>query len=277
MLPALFAFTLFVGAALLFLVQPLVGKLLLPLVGGSPSVWNTCMVFFQALLLAGYLYAHRSTSKLSVRNQILFHAALLVTVLVSFKLAHAGRGSPVAVFSDWIPEDQDYPIFGLVALLAMAVGVPFFVLSTTSPLLQRWFAATGCPSSKDPYFLYAASNAGSLLGLLGYPFFIEPRLTLVDQRWLFAIGVSVYAGLVLVCALTTLRSSRGGPESIEHPLPEEKANGDGNLSDSSVSIAYADPPTTLRVARWVFLAALPSSLLLGVTTHISTNLAPVPL
>jgi hypothetical protein len=189
LLPVLYAVTLFVGAALLFLVQPLVGKLLLPLVGGTPGVWNTCMVFFQAVLLAGYLYAHRSTGKLGVRRQALFHMLLLAAVVVAFKVAVAGTGSPVPVAASLLPNDQDYPIFGVAGLVGVAVGIPFFVLSTTSPLLQRWFTATGHPAARDPYFLYAASNAGSLLGLLGYPLLLEPRLKLADQQWVFAVGL----------------------------------------------------------------------------------------
>src|SRR5580658_4952698 len=205
LLPALYALTLFVGAALLFLVQPLVGKLLLPFLGGSPGVWNTCMVFFQAVLLGGYLYTHRSTGKLGVRRQALVHLALLAVVVLVFKAAFAFTGSPVPVFPSLLPDDQDYPIFGLVAFLGAAVGVPFFVLSTTSPLLQRWFATTGHPAARDPYFLYAASNAGSLLGLLGYPLIIEPRLTVDQQKWVFAAGVGVYVVLVVICATTVFR------------------------------------------------------------------------
>src|SRR5262245_18514188 len=168
------------------------------------------MVFFQAVLLAGYLYAHQSTGKFGVRRQALFHLLLLATVVIAFKAAYAATGSPVAVVTTLLPDDQDYPVLGLVALLGIAVGVPFFVLSTTSPLLQRWFAATGCPSAKDPYFLYAASNAGSLLGLLGYPLLLEPRLTLAEQQWVFATGVCVYVGLVVACAATLLRMKDEG-------------------------------------------------------------------
>ncbi|QJW95129.1 fused MFS/spermidine synthase [Frigoriglobus tundricola] len=260
MLPALYAVTLFTGAALLFLVQPLIGKLLLPLVGGTPGVWNTCMVFFQIVLLGGYLYAHRSTGKLGVRKQAAFHVVLLAAVAVSFKLAMAStpNGSPVAVVPTILPDDQDSELLvfaQLGAAIGVAVGVPFFVLSTTSPLLQRWFASTGHPAAKDPYFLYAASNAGSLLGLLAYPLLIEPRLTLAHQEWVFAGGVLGYVGLVLVCALTILRKPP--------PVAEHEDTGPN--------------PDRWRVARWVGLAALPSSLLLGVTTHVSTDLAPVPL
>ena len=266
LLPVLYAVTLFTGAASLFLVQPLVGKLLLPLVGGSPGVWNTCMVFFQAVLLAGYLYAHRATNKLGVRRQALFHLLVLATVLFTFYTAYARTGSPVPVVTSLLPDDQDYPIFGLVALLTVAVGIPFFVLSTSSPLLQRWFAATGHHSARDPYFLYAASNAGSLVGLLGYPLIIEPRLTLAEQQWLFAIAVAVYAGLVVVCVVALMRS----PESVAQRAEKTDAGQTVSL-DAALRIPH------VRVARWVFLAALPSSLLLGVTSHVSTNLAPVPL
>jgi hypothetical protein len=269
LLPALYALTLFIGAALLFLVQPMVGKLLLPLLGGSPGVWNTCMVFFQAVLLGGYLYAHRSTGQLGVRRQAFVHLALLAVVVLAFKVAFAATGSPVPVITSILPDDQDYPVFGLVAFLGVAVGVPFFVLSTTSPLLQRWFATTGHPAARDPYFLYAASNAGSLLGLLGYPLIIEPRLTVDQQKWVFAAGVGVYVVLVVICATTVFRRKEASKAILEKE-PEAK------LESSSVH----NSPSVIsrrRVARWVFLAALPSSLLLGVTAHISTNLAPVPL
>lgn len=270
LLPALYALTLFVGAALLFLVQPMVGKLLLPLLGGSPGVWNTCMVFFQAVLLGGYLYAHRSTGKLGVRRQAIVHLGLLAIVVLAFKAAFAATGSPVPAIPSLLPDDQDYPIFGLVAFVGVAVGVPFFVLSTTAPLLQRWFATTGHPSARDPYFLYAASNAGSLLGLLGYPLIIEPRLTLDEQKWIFAIGVGAYVGLVLLCAATIIRKK----DNVEKPKDSEEVE---SAPDTEVVLPTLPALTTRRIARWVFLAALPSSLLLGVTTHVSTDLAPIPL
>ncbi|HUR55079.1 MAG TPA: hypothetical protein VMZ71_13180, partial [Gemmataceae bacterium] len=206
MLPTLFAATLFVGATLLFLVQPLVGKLLLPLVGGTPGVWNTCMVFFQGVLLAAYLYAHRSVTRLGVRRQAAFHLGVLALVVIAFKVSLLAANSPIPVATRLLPSDQDYPIFGMVVLLAVAVGVPFFVLSTTSPLLQRWFAATGHPSAKDPYFLYAASNAGSLLGLLAYPLLVEPQFTLAVQQAAWAAGVFVFLLMVGVCAVIVMRT-----------------------------------------------------------------------
>jgi SAM-dependent methyltransferase len=292
LLPALYAVTLFVGAALLFLVQPLVGKLLLPLVGGTPGVWNACMVFFQAVLLAGYLYAHRSTGKLGVRRQAAFHLLLLVAVIVSFKAAIAvsETGSPVAVVSSVLPDDQDSSLLvfaQLGAAVGLAVGVPFFVLSTTSPLLQRWFAASGHPAARDPYFLYAASNAGSLLGLLAYPLLIEPELTLAQQKWVFAGGVLGYIALVVTCALTVIRgaepqsSAELGARNAEPQTKETAVSSDCGSAlrapSSALAPAALEPIPRARLLRWVALAALPSSLLLGVTTHVSTDLAPVPL
>ncbi len=269
MLPALFAATLFTGSAALFLIQPLIGKLLLPIGGGSPNIWNTCMVFFQVVLLGGYLYAHRSTGTLGVRRQAAFHLLLLAAVLLALKAAAAATGSPIPVLPKLLPEDQDNPVLGLVALLAVAVGVPYFVLSTTSPILQRWFAATGHKSARDPYFLSAAGNAGCLLGLLGYPLVLERHLTLAQQQWVFAGAVVGYVVLVTVCALVVIRNAgRIPPDTEAEPDPPAGA-------------APADrPPAAIprpRVARWVFLSALPSSLLLGVTTHVSTTLNPIPL
>jgi SAM-dependent methyltransferase len=264
LLPGLYAATLFVGATLLFLIEPHVGKRLLPLVGGTPGVWNACLVFFQATLLAGYFYAHRSITRLGVRRQAGLHLALLLVVLLAFKIAVAGTGSPVPIVSSLVPADQDYPILGVVELLVVAVGVPFFVLSTTAPILQRWFASTGHASSRDPYFLYAASNAGSLFGLLAYPFLIEPRLSLETQQWAWAVCVGLYLVLVLLCGLSVLRRHDPAAAEAELPLP-------------TPIFEKSTPITTPRVLRWIGLAALPSSLLLGSTVHVSTDLAPVPM
>jgi hypothetical protein len=198
MLPLLYALTLFASAALLFAVQPMAGKDLLPLAGGTPAVWTTCLVFFQGVLLLGYLYADRLTAKLSVDRQALVH------------LAVGGLGLAAALWlrpdPAWIPEDQDYPTLGLAAYLAALVGVPFFAVSATAPLLQRWFAHTGHRTAGDPYFLYAASNAGSLLGLLAYPFAVEPVLSLGEQQTVWAAGYGLLLGLVAACAVVALRA-----------------------------------------------------------------------
>jgi SAM-dependent methyltransferase len=258
LLPTLFALTLFVSAALLFVVQPMAGKVLLPLAGGTPAVWATCLVFFQASLLLGYLYAHK-LSAAPPRRQVGLHLAVAGLAVAAVALL---RPDP-----EWVPDDSDYPVAGLVAFLAVLVGVPFFVLSTTAPLLQRWFATTGHRSARDPYYLYAASNAGSLIGLLGYPFLVEPLLPLGEQRLAWAIGFAALVGLVAGCGVMTWRA--GSEDNRRAPLQDDLR--------SLTLPARQDAPSRLRVLKWVALAALPSSLLLGVTTHLTTDVAPVPL
>lgn len=256
MLPALFALTLIVSACLLFVVQPVAGKELLPLAGGTPAVWTTCLLFFQAVLLAGYCYADRLT-RLRPTQQIRWH---LLLGCLALGLILGLRPNP-----DWIPVESDYPIFGLIAYLAVFIGMPFFILSSTAPLLQRWFAATGHRTGNDPYFLYAASNAGSLVGLLGYPFLIEPLLTLPDQFHNWLLG---YAGLLVllgICA-ATVRSTSIHQESL--PIPASRPETDA---------ATPAAPTLRQFGKWVALAALPSSFLMSVTSHLTTDVAPVPL
>ncbi|MCH7729458.1 MAG: hypothetical protein IH991_23725, partial [Planctomycetes bacterium] len=155
----------FLSAVLLFSAQPMIAKLVLPRYGGSSAVWTTCMVFFQATLLAGYAYAHMTSLWLKRRGQVLLHIGL---VLLSVVLL------PIAVPTDAAPSATGNPVFSLILLLAICAGGPFFVVTTTAPLLQRWFAQTNHPSAGDPYFLYAVSNIGSMFGLLAYPLLFEP-------------------------------------------------------------------------------------------------------
>ncbi len=196
----LFAATLFVSAFLLFLVQPMIGKMILPKLGGTPQVWNTCMLFFQMALLAGYGYTHWISTKLPLRRQILIHCSLLALPLL-FLL-------PFGPFNvtNWIPPAGTNPIGATLLLLTVVVGVPFFVVSTSAPLLQKWFASTGDPAAKDPYFLYGASNLGSLLSLVCYPFLVEPFIPLRPQAWVWTVSYLVLAGLVVVCALRVFKS-----------------------------------------------------------------------
>ncbi len=268
-MPVLFAATLFVSATLLFMVQPMVGKMILPLLGGSPAAWNTCMVFFQALLLLGYLYAHHLTSKSTPARQATVHLAVLGGAVAWMAAASmlSPSGTPVAVFKTLAPQGQSYPMFGVMALLAVAIGLPFLVVSTSAPLLQKWFAYTGHPSAKDPYFLYAASNAGSLISLLGYPLVIEPSLTLAEQAWVWAGGFVLLLGLVFVCG--RFASSPLRPVTRKKPTPTVKP-GQPPVADTTA-------PTILQKLRWLGLAFVPSSLMLGVTFHMTTDIASVPL
>ena len=159
----LFVAALFTSAALLFWVQPMVARMLLPLLGGTPTVWNTCMVFFQATLLAGYAYAHLLTTRFSIRLQTCIHLALMAVAVVVLPIGLTSTGS-----EPW----RSDPLLWLLGALFVVVALPFFVLSASAPLLQSWFGRARHRSSSDPYFLYAASNLGSLVGLLGYPVLI---------------------------------------------------------------------------------------------------------
>jgi spermidine synthase len=247
----IFGVTIFLGAALLFLVQLLFARMALPLLGGSPAVWNTAMVFFQAALLAGYGYAHLSTKWLGVRRQMMIHAAILLLPLLAL---------PVAIPAGWTqPPTDGNPVLWLLGLLTVAVGAPFVVVSTTSPLLQKWFAASGHRYARDPYFLYAASNAGSMVGLWCYPTVVEPWLRLKTQSWLWSGG---YVALVLLTAACGWLAWRGK----EPPQTETPATG---MNEA--------PVTAGRRMRWVLLAFAPSSLMMSVTTYLSTDLAPAPL
>lgn len=249
----IYALTMFLSASLLFVVQPLFARMVLPLLGGAPAVWNTSLVFYQAALLLGYGYAHLTSRWLGVRRQALLHLGLLVLALLVL---------PIAVPGGWVPPGGGDPVPWLLAVLAVAVGAPFFVVSATSPTLQHWFASTDHRLAADPYFLYAASNVGSLLALVGYPLLIEPRWPVVEQSRFWAVGFGALVVLMAGCAVLALRSSRApsGPLATAAPAPAE-----------------AEPLTGPRRARWVLLALVPSSLMLSVTTYLSTDLTAAPL
>ena len=248
----LFGITIFVSSALLFSIQPLIAKMLLPLLGGTPAVWNTCMLFFQAVLLAGYAYA-LLVSRWPLRRQLIAQLVLLCLAFVSL---------PIGLSAAWInsvPLNGD-PSLWLLACLAATVGLPFFIISSNSPLLQKWFSRTASDSARDPYFLYAASNAGSLLSLLAYPVLLEPFFTLRTQSRLWTIFYGVMVLLIGVHALLLFKSKSSETTSTE------------------VVINTDEPKLTLsRRLRWLLLAFAPSSLMLGVTNYITTDIASVPL
>ena len=247
----LFTLTIFSGAALLFLIQPVVGRMVLPLLGGAPAIWNTAMFFFQALLLAGYAYTHFSSRRLGVRRQVPVHLVLLLVPLLFL---------PIGVGPGWQEPAAGSPVLWMLCLLAAIVGAPFFVLSATSPLLQRWFAASGHKSANDPYFLYAASNSGSLLALIAYPILIEPNLRVQVQSWWWGVGYCIFAVLVAVCGLLARQATQTAPLAVKSDVPD-----------------VAGPLTIGRRVRWAVLAMLPCSLMLSVTTYLTSELAPVPL
>jgi hypothetical protein len=227
-----FAITLFVSAFLLFLVQPMIGKLVLPRLGGTPQVWNTCMMFFQTSLLVGYAYSHTVSTKLTLRQQLLVHCLLLLV-----PLAVLLPWGPFGLISVWDPPAGGNPIFSTLWILTLVVGIPFIIVATTAPLLQRWFGYTGHPAAKDPYFLYGASNLGSMLALLAYPVIVEPLFglratdaqghvvfSLESQSWLWALGYIVLIGLVAGCAFMVLQAPAGvklAGAALEEPPPGE--------------------------------------------------------
>src|SRR5690242_2311751 len=248
----LFGVTIFVSSALLFSIQPLIAKLLLPLLGGTPAVWNTCMLFFQAVLLAGYAYA-LLVSRWPLRRQLIAQLVLLCLAFVSL---------PIGLSAWWIksvPLNGD-PSLWLLACLAVTVGLPFFIISSNSPLLQKWFSRTASDSARDPYFLYAASNAGSLLSLLAYPVVLEPFFTLRMQSRLWTIVYAVMVLLIGVHAFLLYRSKSS------------------ETTQTEVVFNPHEPKLTFsRRLRWLLLAFAPSSLMLGVTNYITTDIASVPL
>lgn len=251
-LAPVFALALFTSAALLFWVQPLVAKMLLPLLGGAPAVWNTCMVFFQALLLAGYAYALLLSQRLSLRNQAVLHAVLLL--LAGLVLPFTLSNRVLALLPT-----QSSPIGWLLLALLVTVGPPFLLLSATAPLLQRWFSHSTHKAARDPYFLYAVSNAGSMLALLGFPFLLEPAFAVRTQSWIWAVGYAVLVVLVISCAI--LLNGRKATRTYAATVTDE-------------------PVVTVKPAQrfeWVLFAFVPSTLMLGVTTFIATDVASVPL
>ncbi|MDD4914904.1 MAG: fused MFS/spermidine synthase [Methylococcales bacterium] len=245
-----YAGTLFLSAILMFTLQPMFGKSLLPLLGGTPAVWNTCMVFYQTLLFLGYLYAHWLSARHGNLRQIRIHGALLLLSLLAL---------PVALPQGAMPPTDGNPAFWLIRTLFVAIGIPFFMVSSTAPLLQKWFSDCGHRSSHDPYFLYAASNAGSLLALLSYPFLLEPQIGLADQRLIWTAGYGLLCLAIFGCALLLWRSQATA------------------LATPAEAVDAGEPPARLEQLHWLVLAFVPSSLLLGLTQFISTDIASVPL
>ena len=242
---------IFVSALLLFSVQPLFTKMVLPRLGGSPAVWSVAMVFFQSLLLAGYAYAHLLMKLKRRVVPIAVHLVLLVVALLTL---------PLSIRSGWgEPPTSGYAVW-LLGLFAVSIGLPFFALAANNPLLQAWFVRTGHPSGPDPYFLYASSNIGSFLALLSYPVLLEPMFTLRTQNLIWTGGYGLLILLIAGCGVLLLRSPANA-----------------GVLNMQVDDADAPAPSWGLRARWIFLAAVPSGLLIAVTAHISTDVAAAPL
>jgi hypothetical protein len=240
----LYAATLFVSALLLFAVQPMFTKMVLPKLGGSPAVWSTAMVAFQAFLFAGYLYAHVISRMLTPGRTAMLHLAVLAGVAFTLPLgiAQGFDAPPSSGITLW-----------LIALFAASIGAPFIALSASAPLLQNWFIATGHPMAKNPYVLYAASNLGSFAGLLAYPFLIEPFFTLKTQTAIWSFAFAMLA--IGVCVSAVMAAS-------------------GTIVARSTSADAA--PTAARRLTWMGLTAIPSGLCIAVTAYITTDLAAAP-
>lgn len=248
---ALFAGTIFLSAFLLFQVQPIAGKIVMPWFGGGSTVWITTLMFFQVTLLIGYAYSHFVALRLQPRAQGVLHAALVLLALLSL---------PILPSTDWKPSSEEQPALRLIVLLAVTVGPTYLLLSTTGPLLQHWFARRF--PTRSPYPLYALSNVGSLLALLSYPVAIEQFMGLRAQAWTFSAGYGVFALACTALALAGARAARG---------PREDATRD------AVAALPREHLGTGRLLLWVLLPACASALLLAVTKNLTEDVAGVPL
>src|SRR3954453_22799686 len=240
---------IFTSALLLFSVQPLFTKMVLPRLGGSPAGWSGGMGFFQSLLLAGYAYAHLLMQARSRVIPVAVHLVLLVIALLTL---------PLSIASGWGEPPTGGYAFWLLGLFAVSIGLPFFALAANNPLLQAWFVRTGHPDGPDPYFLYARSNIRSFLPVLSYPVLLEPMFTLRTQNLIWTGLYGVLILLIAACGVLLLRAPAG-------VVIEERDN------------AMAAAPSWPLRLRWIFLAAVPSGLLIAVTAHISTDVAAAPL
>jgi SAM-dependent methyltransferase len=246
--------TIFTGAFLLFLVQPLIGKYILPWYGGGPGVWTTCLLFFQVLLLGGYAYAHVLATRFTPRRQAAIQLGLVAVSLLLL---------PITPHDSWKPGAGDNPVVSILRLLLITLGLPYFVLSSTSPLLQHWFSLT--KPGRSPYRLYALSNVASLLALLGYPFFFEVELTRQAQARLWGAGLVLYAVFSVVCVWQLLKRPLG-------PSPQPESAGPLEATATPPPAAPSIPTKLL----WILLPATASVLLLATTNKLCQDMAAAP-
>lgn len=252
---------IFLGAFLLFLVQPLIGKHILPWFGGSPGVWTTCLLFFQALLLAGYAYAHR-LGRVSSRRQRIIHIGLLAASACLLAWQAWIFKSPLLPGAGFRPPDSAYPMLRVLLLLSVGVGLPYLVLSATSPLVQKWFSQSRAGAS--PYHLYSLSNLGSLAALLCFPFLLEPELHLGSQAWLWAGLFALFAILTTLIAIKSAGQADEPPENT--PARSRRAGNDTPKT-----------PELTSYLAWLSLSGCASAILLATTNQICQEVAVIPL
>lgn len=263
LLTAAYSMAIFTAAILLFVVEPMVGKLMLPWLGGSASVWNTCMVFFQVMLLCGYAYAHFMSTRFSLKMQVAAHVVVLLLATVSLPIR----------LSDAHPPSGNDPVAWLLLCLFLTVGMPFFAISATNPLLQSWFSRLKMARAADPYFLYVASNTGSLAGVACYPLLIEQRLRLSAQGYLFAGAYIILLLTIVVCGAAALAFSKQSAGASAG----RRADAATGAGEHRACTGFDTTPVLARQLKWVALAAIPSSLMLGLTAYVTTDMASVPL
>jgi len=250
----LFSLTIFLSAFLLFQVQLILGKYILPWFGGTPAVWTTCLLFFELLLLGGYAYAHLLSGNLSSRVQAQGHITLLAASVLLLVLTAFLWPSPITPGPSWKPEGPENPVWRVTGLLLAGIGGPFFLLSTTGPLLQRWYAFS---EAFHTYRLYALSNLGSLFGLLAYPFLFEPYLRLQTQARLWTAGYILFALGYASCAVVASRAKAAARDPLPNPSSEA-------------------PGAVRPFALWILLPGAASAMLLGATNWICQEVAAVP-
>jgi hypothetical protein len=256
--------SIFLGAFLLFSVQLLLGKYFLPWFGGTPAMWTTCMFFFQTLLLAGYAYAHALARWFTPPMQGYLHSVLLITALAVLAFMAAMGGTPITPSVSWRPHSSDHPVWSLTLLLAISAGLPYFVLSSTGPLLQSWFTRTH--PGRTPYRLYSLSNLGSLLGLLTYPFLVEPWFSLRTQARIWTVGFFVFAVVCGYCALRMRKTSASTKTTTLRLAPREAAEIDSERTKPALGSHLI----------WLSLAACASVMFLATTNQICQDVAVVP-
>jgi hypothetical protein len=255
-----YAITIFTGAFLLFQIEPLLARYILPWFGGTSAVWITCMLFFQLSLVAGYAYSHRVATRLALRRQVVVHITIVSACVLLMGALATTWPSPITPGPGWRPSNPDFPITRIFSLLAISIGLPFFILSTTGPLLQAWFARSH--NGTSPYRLYALSNVGSLIALATYPFLVEPALTLKAQAITWSLLFVAFAIGVVVCAVSL---SKSADLIVQSDLPRPGS-----------SVSQPDPPTRTVFVLWIALAAVASLMLLATTNEICQEVAVVP-